>query len=100
MDGGGTEDRAELVCAELCNGGGASCRLGDGLCTSAGTEVDVEVAGALAGDKKGSPREMASGSVLADVDPAVSAFEEESSNSGGRPPYIPTNQLTTEDIKA
>lgn len=58
-----------MVCAELCNGGGASCELGDGLCTVPGTEVDVEVEGALAGDEKGSPRETASGSVPAGVDP-------------------------------
>lgn len=59
-----------MVCAELCNGGGARCGLGAGLCTGAGTGVDVEVEGALAGDKKGSPKETVSGSVLADIDPA------------------------------
>ena len=65
LDGGGTDDRAKLVCAELCNGGGASCGLGDRRCTGAGTEVDVEVEGALAGDMKGSPKETVSRSVLA-----------------------------------
>ena len=69
LDGGGTDDRAELVCAELCNGGGASCGLGDRRCTVAGTGADAEVEGALAGDKNGSPRETVSRSVLAaDVD--------------------------------
>jgi hypothetical protein len=69
LDGGGTDDRAELVCAELCNGGGANCRLGDRRCAGAETGVGVEVEGALAGDRNGSPREIASGLVLADVDP-------------------------------
>jgi len=69
LDGGGTDERAELVCAELCNGGGASCGLGDRRCTGAGMGVDAEVEGALAGDTKGSPRETVSGSVLADVGP-------------------------------
>ena len=68
LDGGGTEDRAELVCAEPCSGGGASCGLGDRRCTGGGTEVGAEVEGALAGDKKGSPRDTVSGSVLAGVD--------------------------------
>ena len=68
LDGGGTDNRAELVCAELCNGGGASCGLGDRRCTGAGTDVDVEVEGILAGDKSGSFREMASGSEFGDVD--------------------------------
>ena len=68
LDGGGTDDRAELVCAEPCNGGGANCGLGDRRCIGAGREVDAEVEGALTGDEKGSPRETMSGSMLADVD--------------------------------
>ena len=68
LDGGGTEDRAELVCADPCNGGGASCGLGDRRCTVGGTEVGAEEEGTVAGDKKVSPRETVSGSVLAGVD--------------------------------
>ena len=88
LDVGGTEDRAELVCAEPCNGGGASCGLGDRRCTGGGTEVDAEVEGTLAGDKKGSPRETVSVSVLAGVDSCL-AWEEGSSNSGGGPSCTP-----------